>query len=116
MSILDQFEGWNQELMNLPTRCAYVKVQGKEAVRITSLKVRQPKVDQKELAAVLGEYKSRYQRSRQEADALREKEEKAWEEFYGYVPPQAKLGDAAPDARNRFQNPFDLQEKEKERN
>ena len=44
-SITDQFETWNQELMNLPTRCCYVKVQGKEAAKITSLKVRQATVD-----------------------------------------------------------------------
>jgi hypothetical protein len=53
LSILDQFEVWNQELMNLPTCSCYVKVQGKEAVKITSLKVGQPKVAEKELAAVL---------------------------------------------------------------
>jgi formate-dependent phosphoribosylglycinamide formyltransferase (GAR transformylase) len=56
--------------MNLPTRCCYVKVQGKEAVKITSLRVGQPKVDQKELAAVLSEYKRRYQRDKQEAAAV----------------------------------------------
>jgi hypothetical protein len=64
-SITDQFEAWNQELMNLPTRCAYVKVQGKEATKITSLKMRQPTVDPGELAEVLSEYKRRYQRSGQ---------------------------------------------------
>jgi hypothetical protein len=66
-SIADQFESWNQELMNLPTRCCYVKLQEKAAVRITSLKVPQPKVAQRELGAVLGEYKRRYQRSDQQA-------------------------------------------------
>jgi hypothetical protein len=70
LSILDQFESWNQELMNLPTRCCYVKVHEKPAVKITSLKVQQPKVDERELAAVLGEYKKRYQRSHQEAEEV----------------------------------------------
>jgi hypothetical protein len=104
-SITDQFESWNQELMNLPTRSCYVKVQGKEAVKITSLKVRQPKVDQKELAAVLGEYKRRYQRIRQEAeDVLKQKENR--QAFYDKFPAHEESADAAADFSNRFQNPF----------
>jgi hypothetical protein len=105
LSILDQFESWNQELMNLPTRSCYVKVQGKEAVKITSLKVRQPKVKQEELAAVLGEYKRRYQRSRQEAeDVLKQKEDR--QAFYDKFPAHEESADAAADFSNRFQNPF----------
>jgi hypothetical protein len=103
-SITDQFESWNQELMNLPTRCCYVKVHEKPAVKITSLKVKQPTVDQTELAAVLGEYKNRYQRSRQEAeDVLQEQE--ARQAFLGRIP------NPEFDQRNLFRNPF--QEKEK---
>jgi hypothetical protein len=104
-SITDQFEAWNQELMNLPTRSCYVKVQGKEAVKITSLKVQQPKVDQKELAAVLGEYKRRYQRSRQEAENVLKQEENH-QAFYDKFPAHEESADAAADFSNRFQNPF----------
>src|ERR671916_1667903 len=104
-SITDQFESWNQELMNLPTRSCYVKVQGKEAVKITSLKVGQPKVDQTELAAVLGEYKRRYQRSQQEAeDVLKQEEDR--QAFYDKFPAHEESADAAADDGNRFQNPF----------
>jgi hypothetical protein len=74
-SITDQFEAWNQELMNLPTRCCYVKVHEKPAVKITSLKVKDPRIDQRELAEVLGEYKNRYQRSKQEVEDVLKLEE-----------------------------------------
>jgi hypothetical protein len=100
-SITDQFESWNQELMNLPTRCCYVKVHEKPAVKITSLKVRQPKVDQKELAVVLGEYKSRYQRSRQEAENVLKAQE-AQQALYGSLPNQEEMADTVFDQRNRF--------------
>jgi hypothetical protein len=101
LSILDQFEVWNQELMSLPTHCCYVKVQGKEAVKITSLKVRQPKVDQKDLAVVLGEYKSRYQRSRQEAEDVLKQEENR-HALYGSYPNPKESADTVFDQRNRF--------------
>jgi hypothetical protein len=42
-----------------------VKVQEKEAVKITSLKMPEPTVDPTALATVLSEYKGRYQRSEQ---------------------------------------------------
>jgi hypothetical protein len=105
LSILDQFEVWNQELMNLPTRSCYVKVQGKEAVKITSLKVRQPKVDQTEIAAVLGEYKSRYQRSRQEAEDVLQKEADRLA-LFGHAPTPEESADTVFDYRSRSQNPF----------
>jgi hypothetical protein len=111
-SITDQFEAWNQELMNLPTRCCYVKVQEKEAVKITSLKVKQPKVDQRELAAVLREYKKRYQRTKEEADALRKKEEGSRGLFFGNLPDSAQSADtpvdeaAETDYSDQFENPF----------
>jgi hypothetical protein len=110
LSILDQFESWNQELMNLPTRSCYVKVQGKEAVKITSLKVRQPTVDQKELAVVLGEYKRRYQRSRQEAENVLRAQE-AQHALYGSLRNQEETADTVFDQRNRFRNPFAEKEK-----
>jgi hypothetical protein len=113
-SITDQFENWNQELMNRSTRCCYVKVQGREAVKITSLKVRQPKVDQKELAAVLGEYKSRYQRSKEEALALLKKEDDEPQAFYGNFPAQTQSAAPASDSGDIFQNPFGQKDKEKQ--
>jgi hypothetical protein len=110
LSILDQFETWNQELMNLPTRCCYVKVHEKPAVKITSLKVQQPKVEEKELVAVLGEYKNRYQRSRQEAEDVLKAQE-AQHALYGGLPNQEEMADTVFDQNKRFHNPF--QEKEK---
>ena len=91
--------------MNLPTRSCYVKVQGREAVKITSLKVKQPTVDQKELVAVLGEYKSRYQRSQQEAEDVLKREEHR-KNFYGDVPIHEESADTVFDSRNQFHNPF----------
>jgi hypothetical protein len=113
LSILDQFEVWNQELMNLPTRSCYVKVQGKEAVKITSLKVRQSKVDQKELATVLGEYKKRYQRSQQEAAAVLKKEADRLALFRN---DPLENADTVFDLGAQFQNPLaagTVKEKEK---
>jgi hypothetical protein len=113
LSILDQFESWNQELMNLPTRCCYVKVQGKEAVKITSLRVNEPRIDQKELVAVLGEYKSRYQRSKEEASALLKKEADDRQAVYGNFPTQTQSAATPSDAGDIFQNPFKDMDKEK---
>jgi hypothetical protein len=96
--------------MNLPTRSCYVKVQGKEAIKITSLKVREPKVNQKDLAAVLGEYKHWYQRSRQDAEDVLQKQE-AQQAFYGSVPNPEESADTVFDLHNRFRNPFTEKEK-----
>jgi hypothetical protein len=119
-SITDQFEAWNQELMNLPTRCCYVKVHEKEAVKITSLKVQHPKVDQKELAAVLAEYKRRYQRNKEEAKA-------ALERIAGSLPhsgdspiyshrsdDRQSRNDDEADNSSVFTNPFGQEENEKD--
>jgi hypothetical protein len=113
LSIVDQFESWNQELMNLPTRCCYVKVQGHKAVKITSLKMKEANIDQKELAAVLGKYKHRYQRSKQETEEALKKGEAARQQFSGNVLTLAQRADAAPDAADAgsgysdlFHNPF----------
>jgi hypothetical protein len=95
--------------MNLPTRSCYVKVQGKEAVKITSLKVRQPKVKQEELAMVLGEYKNRYQRSRQEAENVLKAQE-AQQALYGSLPNQEGMTDSVFDQNKRFHNPFEEKE------
>jgi hypothetical protein len=115
LSILDQFKSWNQKLMNLPTRCCYVKVHEKPAVKITSLKVQQPKVAEaeRELAAVLGEYKKRYQRSRQEAEAMLQQEE-ARQALDGHVLSPEESSDTAAGSPVLFQNPFAQQDKEKQ--
>ena len=99
--------------MNLPTRCCYVKVQGREAAKITSLKVGQPRVDQKELAAVLAEFKHRYQRTEQEATDVLKKEEADIHAFYGSSPIH-QATDTASDSSILFQNPFGQKDKEKQ--
>jgi hypothetical protein len=124
-SITDQFERWNQELMNLPTRCCYVKVSGKDAVRITSKNVRQPKVDPQELAAVLGEYKRRYQRNEHQAKvALKGVADALF--FRGFPGSQAGTAATADTARGEagapeeetdlFHNPFTKQASRKRKN
>jgi hypothetical protein len=104
-SITDQFESWNQELMNLPTRSCYVKVHEKPAVKITSLKVKDPRIDQRELADVLGEYRNRYQRSEQEAEDVLKKEEDR-QVFSRNTPVHEESNDAAADSHILFRNPF----------
>jgi hypothetical protein len=99
--------------MNLPTRCCYVRVQGKEAVKITSLKMKQPKVEEKELAAVLEEYKRRYQRSKEEASLLLKKEADDRQAYYGNVPTQTKSADTPSDSGDILQNPFTDMDKKK---
>ncbi len=113
MSIVDQFESWNQELMNLPTRSCYVKVQGRKAAKITSLKMKEANIDQAELAAVLGEYKHRYQRSQQEAAAVLKMAEADRQALYGNFPIHDQNTDTASDPGVLFQNPFGPKDKEK---
>ena len=69
LSILEQFESWTQEVQNLSPRYAYVKLHDSEAVKIKTLTVPEAKVDAGELAEVLAEYKHRYQRTKEEAEA-----------------------------------------------
>jgi hypothetical protein len=117
-SITDQFETWNQELMNLPTRCCYVKVNDKPAVKITSLKIGQPKVDQTELAAVLSEYKHRYQRDKQAADEALS--QIAADLPFSLALPHtsgngSEVNDSVVDVTDQFNNPFTVSmTKEKE--
>ena len=82
-------------------------------MKITSLKTHEPSIYPRELATVLGEYKSRYQRSRQEAEEVLKKGEATWQHFSGNVPSHAQRTDAAPDAADAgsdysdlFHNPF----------
>jgi hypothetical protein len=118
LSILDQFERWNQELMNLPTRCCYVKVDKKEAVKITSLKMPKPTVTPAELAAVLSEYKHRYQRSEQQATDVLQDVADGLSFRTGFATSHAAQDatDKRTHAPDRFHNPFKRRAKEKEQN
>jgi hypothetical protein len=68
LSVQEQFESWTSELQNLPTRVAYVRLQGKPAVKITTLNVGNTQPDPGELKEVLREYKRRYQRTKEETE------------------------------------------------
>lgn len=63
----EQFEVWAQELQNLSPREAYIKLEGRPAVKVRTLGVKQPRVDQRQLADVLETYRRRYQRTEREA-------------------------------------------------
>lgn len=68
-SVPEQWESWTRDLQTLEPRMAYVKLHHKPAVRIRTLTVKQPKVAPEKIAGVLAEYRRRYQRTRQEAEA-----------------------------------------------
>jgi len=67
LSILEQYESWTQELQNLSTQMAYVKLHDKPAVRIKTLTVKDAKVDPTEVERVLDRYRRHYQRTEKEA-------------------------------------------------
>lgn len=67
--VAEQFETWTRELQNLPPQMAYVKLHDRAAARIKTLTVRPTTVDETVLSEVLATYRSRYQRSRVEAEA-----------------------------------------------
>ncbi len=69
LGIGEQFEQWTQELQNLSARLAYVKLHDQPAVKIKTLTVPDMHADPDELSEVLGEYKQRYQRTKEEAEA-----------------------------------------------
>jgi len=68
LSILEQFEGWTQELQNLSPRTCYVKLPDKQAVRVRTPHVPERKVNKHELAAVLARYREMYQRGKAETE------------------------------------------------
>jgi len=70
LSILEQFESFTQEVQNLSPRYAYVKLHDAEAVKIKTLTVRDSAANPRELDAVLTEYKRRYQRPPEDAEAV----------------------------------------------
>ncbi len=67
MAVAEQFEAWTQELQNLTPRHAYVRLEGKPAVKIRTLKVGPPRTSPHELAEVLATYRHLYQRTQAEA-------------------------------------------------
>ena len=66
--VLEQFEGWARELQNLKPREAYVKLEGKAAVKIKTLTIREPRVSSEQLSEVVSTYKALYQRTREDAE------------------------------------------------
>jgi len=68
LSVLEQFENWAQDRMNLPQQMAYVKLHNEKPVKLKTLSVRDPSPDRDELAQVLTTYKERYQRTRSDAE------------------------------------------------
>ena len=66
----EQWEIWTQELQQLKSRWAYVKLEGVHAMKIRTLSVPTPKVSSAQVSEVLATYRSRYQKSQQEAEAL----------------------------------------------
>lgn len=69
MSAGEQRAQWEQRLQELPVRQAVVRIHGQEATQLRTLAVSAAAPDPGELAEVLAEYRRRYQRTRQEAEA-----------------------------------------------
>lgn len=69
LSVQEQFETWTQELQNLSPRMAYVKLHDSEAVKIKTLTVADPKVNPRQVKEVVEAYRTRYQRTKEEAEA-----------------------------------------------
>ena len=67
-ALTEQFEQWAQELQNLSPRSAYVKLEGKPAVKIKTLKVEESRARPAQLQEVLSTYRRIYQRTRNEAE------------------------------------------------
>jgi hypothetical protein len=61
MAVNEQFESWAQELQNLSPRQAYVKLEGRPAVRIRTSTLSESPPRSKELERVLLAYRSLYQ-------------------------------------------------------
>lgn len=60
-SFPEQWELWTQELQNLKPRSAWVKLEGKHAVKVRTPRVTTPQVDPEKLDEVLRTYKALYQ-------------------------------------------------------
>jgi hypothetical protein len=68
-NVSEQFESWTQELQHLKPRQAYVRTEGRPAVKMRTVKIRQSSVTSDELQDVLSNYRGRYQRTQEEAEA-----------------------------------------------
>jgi hypothetical protein len=68
MAVTEQFESWTSELQNLKARQAYVKLEGRPAIKMRTSRIGEPRVSQSELAQVLTTYRRRYQRTQEEAE------------------------------------------------
>ena len=66
----EQWELWTQELQNLKSRWAYVKLEGVHAMKIRTLSVPTPKVSSSQVSEVLANYRRKYQKTKEEAEAL----------------------------------------------
>lgn len=65
----EQWELWTQELQQLKSRWAYVKLEGVHAMKIRTLSVPTPKVSSQQINEVLSTYRKLYQRTTEEAEA-----------------------------------------------
>jgi hypothetical protein len=68
MAVNEQFESWTSELQNLKPRQAYIKLEGRHAVKVRTQSIREPRLKSEELGEVLSTYKSLYQRTQEEAE------------------------------------------------
>ena len=63
LPINEQFEAWTQDLQHLPPKTAYVRLLNRSAIKIQTLPVPDTHPPRHELARVLQEYRTRYQRA-----------------------------------------------------
>ena len=68
MAIYEQFESWTSELQNLKPRQAYVKLEGRPAIKMRTTRIREPRISSGQLAEVLSAYRQHYQRTQEEAE------------------------------------------------
>lgn len=66
----EQWELWTQELQQLKSRWAYVKLEGVHAMKIRTLSVPTPKIHSAQVSEVLANYQRKYQKTEEEALAL----------------------------------------------
>jgi hypothetical protein len=67
-AVNEQFEAWTGELQDLKPRQAYVKVEGRPAIKMRTTRIREPRVSSSQLADVLSTYRQTYQRTQEEAE------------------------------------------------
>jgi type IV secretory pathway TraG/TraD family ATPase VirD4 len=65
-SVSEQFETWTHELQHLRPQQAYMRVEGRPAMRVRTSRVREPRVSAAALSEVLTAYKGLYQRTRED--------------------------------------------------